>query len=363
MSCFGQCRKGSLTPGEQDARDKTRRIDKQLKNDHLKNTQVMKLLLLGPGESGKSTIFKQVNALYGEGYPDEERLRLRDIVYNNLYLGFQTLVEWSEKLNEKDPSLGTVISADMRAAKEFVKKIDYNDPFTEQIAANLVHLWKDPGMRRTWNSRSKFQMPYHVDYFMERINEISRPSYVPSQQDILRTRARTTGIVELEFTLFDNKFMIMDVGGQRNERKKWIHCFDNVTAVLFVGAISEYDQYLYEDEKTNRLHEAIELFRDVLQIRGFQHTSIILFLNKIDLFQEKLKDVPLTVCFPDYFGSMEYQSACNFISDKFMSTNTRADRKIFTHFTCATDTEMIRKVFESVRESIISRQISQGGDM
>ena len=48
---------------------------------------------------------------------------------------------------------------------------------------------------------------------------------------------------------------MFDVGGQRNERKKWIHCFDDVTAVIFVAAISEYDQNLYEDHKTNRMHE------------------------------------------------------------------------------------------------------------
>lgn len=47
-------------------------------------------------------------------------------------------------------------------------------------------------------------------------------------------------------------FEMYDVGGQRNERKKWIHCFDNVTAVIFVAALSEYDQCLFEDASTNR---------------------------------------------------------------------------------------------------------------
>lgn len=41
---------------------------------------------------------------------------------------------------------------------------------------------------------------------------------------------------------------MFDVGGQRSERKKWMHCFENVTAVVFLAAISEYDQVLVEDE-------------------------------------------------------------------------------------------------------------------
>lgn len=40
------------------------------------------------------------------------------------------------------------------------------------------------------------------------------------------------------------------MGGQRSERKKWIHCFEDVTAIIFCVAMSEYDQVLHEDETT-----------------------------------------------------------------------------------------------------------------
>lgn len=58
-----------------------------------------------------------------------------------------------------------------------------------------------------------------------------------------------------------------DVGGQRNERKKWIHCFDDVTAVIFVASLSEYDQVLYEDNTVNRMEEAVTLFSDIANSR------------------------------------------------------------------------------------------------
>jgi hypothetical protein len=82
----------------------------------------------------------------------------------------------------------------------------------------------------------------------------------PKHLDVLRSRVRATGIVENEFEIDGNFFMMFDVGGQRNERKKWIHCFENVAAVMFVAAISVYDHKLYEDVTTNRMVEALNLF-------------------------------------------------------------------------------------------------------
>ena len=95
---------------------------------------------------------------------------------------------------------------------------------------------------------------------------------------------------------------MVDVGGQRSERKKWIHCFQDVTAVIFCVALSEYDLKLYEDETVNRMHESIKLFDEICNSRWFAETSIILFLNKSDLFREKIAKVNLNVCFPDYQG-------------------------------------------------------------
>lgn len=67
------------------------------------------------------------------------------------------------------------------------------------------------------------------------------------------SRVRTSGIVTERYNIDGTTFEMYDVGGQRNERKKWIHCFEGVTAVIFVAAISEYDQKLFEDASTNRM--------------------------------------------------------------------------------------------------------------
>ena len=112
----------------------------------------------------------------------------------------------------------------------------------------------------------------------------------------------------------DLNFRVFDVGGQRSERKKWIHCFEDVTAIIFIVALSEYDQVkllsnflletkikiiqielisffskvLVEDETTNRMHESLRLFDSICNNKWFVNTSIILFLNKKDLFSEKI---------------------------------------------------------------------------
>jgi guanine nucleotide-binding protein G(i) subunit alpha len=143
---------------------------------------------------------------------------------------------------------------------------------------------------------------------------------------------------------------MFDVGGQRSERKKWIHCFENVTTILFLVAISEYDQLLFEDETVNRMQEALTLFDSICNSRWFVKTSIILFLNKIDRFKEKLPVSPMKNYFPDYEGGADL--------NRFVSLNQHETKQIYTHFTCATDTMQIRFVMAAVNGKFIALNMS-----
>jgi guanine nucleotide-binding protein G(i) subunit alpha len=101
-----------------------------------------------------------------------------------------------------------------------------------------------------------------------------------------------------------NSVSMFDVGGQRSERKKWIHCFEAVTSIIFCVALSEYDQVLLEESKQNRMLESLILFESVINSRWFVRSSIILFLNKVDIFKSKLAKVRLDRYFPDYTGEL-----------------------------------------------------------
>lgn len=81
---------------------------------------------------------------------------------------------------------------------------------------------------------------------------------------------------------------MFDVGGQRDERRKWIQCFNDVTAIIFVTACSSYNMVLREDPTQNRLRESLDLFKSIWNNRWLRTISVILFLNKQDLLAEKV---------------------------------------------------------------------------
>lgn len=153
---------------------------------------------------------------------------------------------------------------------------------------------------------------------------------------------------------------MFDVGGQRSERKKWIHCFENVTSIIFCVALSEYDQVLLEETTQNRMIESLVLFDSVVNSRWFMRTSIILFLNKVDLFKQKLGRSPLATYFPDYSGGNDVNRAAKYLLWRFNQVN-RAHLNLYPHLTQATDTSNIRLVFAAVKETILQNALKDSG--
>ena len=245
-----------------------------------------KLLLLGAGESGKSTIFRQMKLLYGKPFTDEELRNMIPVVHANILSNFLLV------LNNAAPK-GIAIGPSELADK-FMQTVDEESVIDEALAANIKALWADPGVQRVWSERSTFQVLDSLEHYLvpETLDLIASKDYLPTQADILHARVRTSGIVEEKYIIDGVAFTMFDVGGQRNERKKWIHAFDGVTAVIFVAALNEYDLVLYEDNRTARMAESVKLFDEIANSQWFSKTSIILFLNKVDLFNAKLWRVP-----------------------------------------------------------------------
>lgn len=104
----------------------------------------------------------------------------------------------------------------------------------------------------------------NFDSFFEHVLRIGTPGYRPNETDVLRARRKTFGITETRFSMGQLSYVpvsnlsrrclrgcrihMFDVGGQRSERKKWIHCFEAVTSIIFCTALSEYDQVLLEEK-------------------------------------------------------------------------------------------------------------------
>lgn len=360
-NCVGSSPK--LSEDEQKTRReqqiKTKWIEAQLKNEAKEDNETIKLLFLGAGESGKSTMLKQMRIIYtqdkAEVFTDEERKHFVNLIQSNIIQSTKVLCKQSQLLaaHAQEWGVSTEVSPENKALKDEIMKLTYRDQLNPVLGEKILKLWNDAGIQETFKRRSLFQLNDSTQYFYDRLQNVLEKDYKPSTQDILRARIRTTGIVEHQFFIQDNEFKMYDVGGQRNARKKWIHCFENVTSVIFVAALSGYDQLLYEDNRTNRMHEALNLFDDIIGSQWFSMHSIILFLNKKDIFSQKIEQVPLTVCFPDYVGPQTYEDAKVFIKEAFKAKNSNEERRIYSHYTNATDTENIKRVFMSVQQIIL----------
>ena len=149
------------------------------------------------------------------------------------------------------------------------------DILPPDVVDAIRSLWKDPGVRQAVQRSREFQLNDSAVYYFNSIDRMAAPNYMPTDQDILRSRVKTTGITETTFKVGELTYKLFDVGGQRSERKKWIHCFENVTTIRFLVAISEYDQRLFEDETVNRMQEALTLFGSICNSRWFVKTSIV----------------------------------------------------------------------------------------
>lgn len=227
----------------------------------------------------------------------------------------------------------------------------------KDFCPQLLALWGEKAVMEVANSYSNqlsLELVDTASYWIEHHKRILQDNYIPTVEDIIKCRTKTTGIQDLCFEMDGVEFRLIDVGGQRSERKKWISCFQNLTAILFVVALSEFDQKLREDSDVNRMQESMKLFKGVVANEALHHVHMILFFNKDDIFREKIKRSQLSATFPDYTGDNDYESAHAFIKEKFTSMNTNAARTIHTQTTVATDIENIRQVMDEVRDILLT---------
>ncbi|KAK6632504.1 hypothetical protein RUM43_013271 [Polyplax serrata] len=322
-------------------------IERQLRKDKRDARRELKLLLLGTGESGKSTFIKQMRIIHGAGYSDEDKRGFIKLVYQNIFMAMQSMIRAMDLLKIQYGCSSCHEKADLIRSVDFETVTTFESPYVEAIK----DLWADTGIQECYDRRR--------DYLME-IDRVAASNYLPTEQDILRVRVPTTGIIEYPFDLEEIRFRMVDVGGQRSERRKWIHCFENVTSIIFLVALSEYDQILFESENENRMEESKALFKTIITYPWFQHSSVILFLNKKDLLEEKIMYSHLVDYFPEYDGPQrDAIAAREFILRMFVDLNPDSEKIIYSHFTCATDTENIRFVFAAVKDTILQSNLKE----
>jgi len=428
--------------------DAASKANKEIKKKMLKiektDKQIKKLLLLGTGSSGKSTIFKQLKCIHSWGLDTRDYDEARYNIRANIVSGIIKLMAKSIQLYKQDNNKykNCYIDLDSKNNRDYdVDKINkcaeiiakfkhesFENPTrinswdtVTLLADSIKYIWSIKQIKNTYNNRGKyFSFPENMEHFFDKVTSVFDENYKPTHSDVMKSRIRTTGMNQKTFIIKEVIFNIYDVGGQRNERRKWIHQFEGVTAIIFVAALNHYDCVLFEDENVNALHESVKLFGEMCNLEWFTKTAMILFLNKDDLFREKIRNgISLKHCFDknngwfgDEYTGNEYKSnensnnddkyfkycyetALNFIKSQYTKASrpllnnmdmnlfsnniikitnesnnnniilnrsqSEQERKIFIHVVTATDKNNVEKVFWDTQNIIVRKNLFEGG--
>jgi len=330
----------------------------------------VKLLLLGAGESGKSTFLKQMRIIHNMNYDVTSQLEFRKIIYQNIVKGMKVLVDAQTKLEIPLSDPNNRMLGDQLLLYDGTASLNNLSfpPFKSMLKSH----WCDEGIQTAYQRRNEYQLTDSVQYFLDNVDRIASVDYVPTLQDILFCRKTTKGVIEFRMEIDRVPFLFVDVGGQRTQRQKWFQCFESVTSILFMASTSEFDQVLLEDRKTNRMQEARTIFDTIINNRIFERISVILFLNKVDLLKQKVGRSNIGD-FIEEFGDVEAVSSLlqksyggdwrdvedvkKFVLYYFLSTRRNTAKPLYHHFTVAIDTNNIRIVFKDVKDSILKKNL------
>ncbi|EFP06985.1 CRE-GPA-11 protein [Caenorhabditis remanei] len=368
------CGGSELTPG--DMARKNSLINRQLEKDKLEMKRTLKILLLGGPECGKSTIFKQMRIIHMSGFSDLDYVNFRYLIYSNIMQAMDQLLEAAEMLNfpaDDSPSIRRALNHYRSYKVRYsMSEVELNRELTDSLAK----LYNSEFIKAVLNRKNEITLLDSATYFLDDLDRISAHEYKPTEMDVLKARVPTTGITEIEFPFREATLRMVDVGGQRSEQRKWIHCFDNVNGVLFIAAISDYNLYTDDEEsrtengepvKINRLRYSMELFKRIANHQCFsKKTAMILFLNKIDIFKDKVAKYPLTTCFKNYKGANTLGPSAKYVTDRFtrlVSGDIQHEKPVYSHHTNATDTRNIDRVFDSCMDVVFKISMEKVGFM
>lgn len=382
----------------------TKKINNDMKIAKRRAIRQFKVLLLGTGDSGKSTVFKQMKLLYGtdsdnsitdQVLHDSLPFCLKSILFDvqNLVKAISAGGREKAKIPKDFPMLGEeaekaaqVIRRTSSRGNKKPSLIAFDENgFKPEVANAIKVIWSDETVQRVWESlRSNLQVSESFAYFADKVSEeyptFAGPGWTPTDEEYLLTRNQTVGVHQCEFLIEaikagrtnqdppvqqssnknQSKLILIDVGGQKAERRKWLKVFDGIPVVLFVTALSEYDQVLWEDTNKNRMVDSLEVFKEVVNKEIFHDTSFIVFLNKADVFRDKLcnKKIPLNTSgeFPDAPDTFDYDEGVEWVRSKFNSLLENGQDVVY-HVTTATDRENAKNVLGAVAHSVFTNVI------
>jgi len=316
-----------------------------LKKEQLQAKNHRKILILGSAESGKNTIMKQLRLCYQQDFTNEEKLAYKPRIYQQVIKFIKDIIGTAVGINLE-------FNTDMQIIEKLLSLSASPEAWNQQIGEMIEKAWNDPSINTTALAAYKLENSnIATKYYLENIKRLQSVDYIPTNDDILYSRDVKFGTDEFFFQVGNFTLSAIDVGDQCNERRKWIHFFENVDAIFFCASINNYDS---KDDKLG-VKETINQFESICCTRWFDRTCKILFLSKIDIFKEKISKIDFNVCFPEYTGGLNYENALNFISDKFREKNA-GKNELFIHPVMPINTEEMRLIFGKIIALITNKE-------
>jgi len=323
----------------------------------------MKIFLLGIGGSGKTTFSKQMQIIHQGSFSVERAQGYRGVLLTNILIGLKDIGS-----KTKDLEKGELYKKSRWIQDLDESQVEWDNDLVETTKA----LWNDTGYQDTWKE-IKDNVIIQMEYLMENIDRYIQPDFVPSNEDILRARHRTTGESISTFEDAKHIWNLIDVGGQYSERQKWEGFFSEhlPNAIIFFLAIDEYNvpntELKTEDLKT-KFELSLDVFRQIMcgdgPVADYKICRIV-FLNKVDIFEEKIKDDRKFAEFKEalgYEGENKLNDCTSFILKKLESINAQEKKmELKAHVTNALDTEMMKKVTSDIKSSIITGTLKDLG--
>eukprot|EP01084_Bolivina_argentea_P262813 444595_1 len=338
------------------------------------------VLLLGARDTGKSTVFKQIELLYADTMTQQEREFWRSCVRRQVEVDLLNAFGYLEELREQiedgelhddehDELIQFLLSNDIpqeiKAAGQRLENYIDNNEWVMERADDIKLLWRDRCIQNVFSDykhRNYSCINESTMHLLDDIDRFAAEDYLPTDQDVLITYYPTSmiNIRQRKLRVGNEAIQVTDRSGRRGERKKWVHCYDSVSVVIFVASLSHYNEHLWEDtlhrwwfeDKANCMDDSIELFQKIVNLEALKDATMILLLNKKDLFEEKIKSIPITVCnsLMEFEGdTTDYDETMAYIKQQYESQNLNPKkRQVYTYIVCAINQSTIAHVLDQI---------------
>ncbi|CCA73216.1 probable G protein alpha chain [Serendipita indica DSM 11827] len=398
-------------------------IDEKLKieRQERRNKKIVKILLLGQSESGKSTTLKVLQLYYAPQSLRQEAFAWRTVIHLNLLRSIQLVMDALSQANrENAPSftddlrrlliklsplkqaeellrmrisppqeegdsqlvLPEASEFSVRSAsgwKQAFNKMRGNSSSKDDIrfdtgpasileacSEDMTALWTSPAARQILKQR-RIRLEESSGFFLDDIDRIAKKDYEPTDEDILRARLRTVGVQEHKISLElgpekGQDWYIYDVGGSRSQRSAWESFFDDVNAIIFLAPLSSFDQSLAEDKRVNRVEDSLLLWKSICSSKLLAKVELILFLNKCDILAKKLESgirlAKFVPSFKDHPNNVE--TVTKYFRAKFKAIQKEyspSPRMFYGHLTSVVDARSTALIVANVHEVIVKANL------